>query len=102
MLQFKNNVRLSGVQEEILFIIDRIQRYFEVRLPKRDFVITSLTDGVHMKGSLHPKGLALDMRSRTLDKKEIEYFVTWFRKNFEKSYDLVVEIDHIHIEYDPK
>ena len=102
MLQFKNGVTLTGVQNEILFIIDVIQRYFDVFIPDKDFVITSLTDGKHMKGSLHRKGLALDMRTRTLDRKEIDYFVTWFRDGFEKGYDLVVEKDHIHIEYDPK
>lgn len=102
MLQLKKGVILTGVRSEILFIIYQIQKYFEEHLPKKDFVITSLTDGKHMKGSLHYKGLALDMRSRDFYMKEAGDFFYWFVSNYDKEYDLVVEKDHFHIEYDPK
>ena len=65
--------------------------------------ITSAKDGVHSPGSLHYVGLAVDIRTK--DMKDISLSVKWLDKFLNvngKKFDVVFEIDHIHIELDEK
>lgn len=76
------------------------------------FTITSLTDGKHSPSSLHYSGKAADFRTRDLlgfSAKEIGDLIRAKLWDFSRSlgykisaYDVVVEKDHIHVEYDPK
>jgi len=62
--------------------------------------VTSALDGVHKTGSLHYQGLAIDIRSRTLpDELTI---ANELRDDLGPDYDVLLERDHIHIEYDPR
>lgn len=63
-------------------------------------VITSALDGKHSKGSLHYKGLALDFRTRTLD--DPQALATALATALGDDYDVVLEGDHLHVEYDPE
>ena len=68
-----------------------------------DLVVTSVCDGKHSERSLHYKGLALDIRTRTLKANKSEAVVVAHLKTaLSPDYDVVLEGDHIHIEYDPK
>ncbi len=61
--------------------------------------ITSGTDGRHMQGSKHYSGNALDFRllgTRTTE------FIDRMRAHLRAGYDVVLEADHVHIEFDPK
>ena len=61
-------------------------------------VITSTYEGSHSEGSLHYANLAVDIRknkAKVLSYKEI-------KQALGKDYDVILEGDHIHIEYDPK
>lgn len=62
-----------------------------------DVVITSGTDGQHMQGSKHYTGEALDIR---LVANEAE-FVQRLGAHLGANYQLIVERDHLHVEYDP-
>lgn len=63
-----------------------------------DLVITSTYEGDHSPGSLHYSNDALDFRFiHTLD----EFPFRQFELAIGNSFDVVVEDDHIHIEYDP-
>lgn len=62
--------------------------------------ITSGKDGKHMQGSKHYKGLAIDIRCR--DMRNVNEVVHALKGAFDKTFDIVFESDHIHIEYDPK
>lgn len=64
------------------------------------FMITSGNDGKHMVGSLHYCGRALDIaRPKTVDTAVI---LELLRETLGESYDILDELDHIHIEFDPK
>lgn len=68
-----------------------------------DITITSARDGSHMKNSLHYVGLAIDIRSH--DMSNITESAKWIDKFLNinsKCFDIVIENDHIHIEYDKK
>lgn len=67
-----------------------------------DTVITAGTDGKHMAGSLHYKGLALDVRTRDLKDEDKLPAAAAIRQVLGAGFDVVLEGDHFHIEYDPK
>ena len=100
MVQFKPGVSVYGIQKEIIQIIAIINTYFELRM-RKEFVITSCTDGKHMKNSKHYSGFAIDIRICHLSAIEIDNFIAWFRSHHDENYDIVRESDHIHVEYDP-
>lgn len=65
-----------------------------------EITITSGNDGKHSKHSLHYKNKAIDIRTRDMEQKE----KVWRRIKYTlgRDYDVILEDDHIHIEYDPK
>jgi hypothetical protein len=79
----------------------------------KDMVITSLLDGKHNCGSLHPKGLAADLRTIDLTPDErVQWFAALQKALMLIGYDVVWEGgvgatpmttgSHIHIEFDPR
>jgi len=67
-------------------------------IEKEELIITSTYEGSHSEGSLHYADLAVDIRRHkhgTLVRQEL-------RDKLGMDYDIVLEADHIHIEYDPK
>lgn len=70
--------------------------------------ITSTTDGKHMEGSKHYTGNAIDVGIRSSS--TFQFFskavqisiVAAIKAILGPDYDVVLEDDHIHIEYDPK
>ena len=64
--------------------------------------ITSGTDGKHMTGSKHYTGEALDLRISNLTKPQIHEVVSRLKIRLGKDFDIVLEKDHIHLEYDKR
>lgn len=69
---------------------------------KKEIVVTSILDGVHSSKSLHYKGLAFDMRTHIYSQSVVKSIMEELEYLLGKNYDVVLEKDHIHIEYDPK
>ena len=68
-----------------------------------EITITSARDGSHMKNSLHYVGFAIDIRSR--DMSNVTDSAKWIDKFLNingQCFDIVIENDHIHIEFDKK
>lgn len=65
-----------------------------------EVVFTHICDGAHMKGSLHPLGLAVDVRIWGVT--DLPDMVSDLAKALGNEYDVVLETDHIHVEYDPE
>ncbi len=96
----KNNVRLGGIKPEILLaamICKPIVESYGV-----PFVITSLLEGTHGAKSLHYRGLAMDFRTREIPA------ITKKRDCRDRcalalgsEFDVVLEKDHMHVEFDP-
>lgn len=64
--------------------------------------VTSCNDGQHMKESLHYTNDAFDLRTRGING-DILLKITRKAKSFlGKDYDIVLEKNHFHVEYDPK
>jgi len=101
MLKFKKDVPISGLQPEALDGIDICNAVFNSF--GEDCIVTSTTDGDHMIGSLHYKGLAWDMRVWHVGDKEDEIDAA-LRCALPDTYDVLLERspEHWHCEFDPK
>lgn len=97
-MKLKPGVRILGLRAEIVIAM-QIAESIAVR-HGRELVVTSGIDGSHSRGSAHYKGDAFDMR--------IRFFTTpqAVRDDLAAAlgadFDVVLETDHIHVEYDPK
>lgn len=100
LLSIKPGVRVRGISNEILLAVMVAQSVFENF--KEDMTITSITDGDHKAGSLHHTGEAFDLRSRDIEAPIVQEIAAQMRRHLGGSYDVIIEPDHIHIEYDPK
>jgi hypothetical protein len=99
-MYLKPGVSARGIGNEILeAILVAHQAYIE---SGEQFTITALMDGVHMATSLHYKGQAADLRTRDLINTTPYKMAELIRARLSHDYDVVVERDHIHVEYDPK
>lgn len=97
----KVGVRLDGLQPEIqerFWLLDAVCRAWF----GRECVITSAREGVHKEGSLHGSGFAVDIRTNDQLPVVVRGFVVDLRVQLGKGYDVVLEKDHVHVEYDPE
>jgi len=67
-----------------------------------DCVITSASDGKHGPNSLHYSGQALDLRTRHIHGQGLQLVVDKLREALGSQFDVVLESDHIHLEFDPR
>lgn len=65
-------------------------------------VITSAADGTHKQNSLHYVGKAFDLRTRDLLQGHAEAAREKLAAALGDQFDVVLESDHIHVEFDPK
>jgi len=93
----KAGVDISRLNREIrraLTICGNIGRVY-----MEDLVVTSTYDGNHSPGSLHYSNDAFDIRRPKIHWDE---YTLELGHVLSEDYDVVLESDHIHIEYDPK
>lgn len=108
-IKFKPDVKLEGVQREIFVAIGYV--FGLLTVAGYDCVITSLVDGQHNPGSLHAKGLAVDIRSRHIPDGERDKLFNEIRLTLRPcGYDVIEEgahataattAPHWHLEYQP-
>lgn len=99
-MRAKAGVDLTGVSWRMFvasLLIEPIFAMFGAEL-----VITSGVDGKHGDGSLHYSGLALDYRTSTLGGYATMVYTKVRALLKPLGYDVVLESDHMHVEYDPK
>lgn len=68
---------------------------------QKSLVVTALADGQHKPKSLHYKGYAADLRSRDVEAWQLPHLIYDIQHTLGMDWDVIQEIDHIHIEYDP-
>lgn len=100
-VQFKDGVPTTTLCSVMNMYVN-ILAYIHFKLFGIYMVITSTTDGKHMRNSLHYKGLAIDIRIKDKSDVQVNQFVNFVKFHFDKTLDIVLEKDHIHVEYDPK
>ena len=91
-----DSVRIEKLVPELASRLDDIERIYNMF--NVELVITSGNDGKHQNGSLHYNNAAVDLRVyHILDK-----LVQLLRNELGSDFDVLLEKDHIHLEYDPK
>jgi len=98
----KLGARATGIKPEIVCVIPIIIEV--LRNHNHPFLITALTDGQHMMGSMHHLGLAVDVdfQQRRFSPETGEIIANDLEVALGPDYDVVFEKHHFHIEYDPK
>ena len=93
-----DTIRVTGMRPELLLamiIANEVYASHHV-----EFVITSLLDGKHSETSLHYTGCAFDCRIYGGDINES--IVKDLRQKLNHHYDVVLEGNHIHVEFQPR
>ncbi len=88
------------MRPEILFAAVAAERVYEEA--GHDLMITACVDGKHMAGSLHYTGSAIDLRTRNLAADEVQKLIARIKSSLGDDFDILLEVDHIHIEFQPK
>lgn len=97
MIALKEGVRLHGIRAEIVLALVIADGIYESE--NESLVVTSVIDGVHMHASIHYTGGAVDIRTPQANVDRIaQRIMTAIGDDF----DVVVEGNHIHIEWQPK
>jgi hypothetical protein len=97
-MYLKNGVSLSKLQGCMCVAVICANDFCnQINVP---FFITSGNDGVHMDHSLHYDGLAIDIRTNTMTDYQKNLCISYLRERLDGCFDIILESDHIHIEYD--
>ena len=94
----KNGVDLRGLSPQMALAYTIACRCYG----QYDCVITSANDSKHGPNSLHYKGQALDLRTRHLNGQGLQAVYLKLKESLGEQFDVVLESDHIHVEWDPK
>lgn len=94
----KNGVDLRGLSPQMAIAYTIATKCYG----QYDCVITSASDGKHGPNSLHYKGCALDLRTRHLNGQQLQAIYAELKESLGDQFDVVLEADHIHLEYQPK
>lgn len=99
MLVLREGVSLVGldpVMRPVLIIVEEVFKDKGYRT-----IITSGTDGAHSPASLHYYGKALDFRTKHIKPDHLAPAVALITNLLGICYDVILEEDHLHVEYDP-
>jgi len=103
MISIKAGVDVRGIGQEILLgAVILAGVFWRHGIP---LLVTSCRDGKHKDNSLHYIGDAIDLRlpSRFNSTANIDLMLlAEGREALGEQYDLILEADHLHLEFDPK
>jgi len=99
-MTFKKGVVVKGVKPETV----RAMLTAEVIYASYGYslVVTSCLEGKHKEGSLHYSGYAVDLRTMSIPPDKLKEMKGALMIALGVEYDVVLEKDHFHIEYDPR
>jgi len=105
-MKLKESVKISGIKPEMVFVMIIIDSVYH-EIVNQECTITSVSDGKHLN-ALHSVGYAIDLRSRDTDSNEQwsnrlkKRLAAKIRSRLTDEFDVVIESDHIHVEFDPR
>lgn len=100
-MKIKPGVRVLGVRPEIVMGLLVMQGVYARLGALESFVVTSIIEGEHSSGSLHYMGCGADLRRPPSDPLA-KQIVAEAKAALGDDFDIVLESDHIHMEFQPK
>ena len=100
LLKLKHSVNPSQIKPEILLAI-QVALSIWCRQSEPVLTVTSVADSKHGPASLHYVGYAVDIRIRELHNNP-KLLSDALRSALVDDYDVILESNHIHVEYQPK
>jgi len=100
-MKVKHGVSLVGLHPQMYYALGVVRAVW-MAWGRGELVVTSTLGGEHCLRSLHPDGRAVDIRTRDFPA-EMAAAMAYRCKNLLSylGFDVVLELDHLHIEYDP-
>lgn len=100
MAAIKEGAKVGGLRPEILLAYIIAETVY--RQEGFECILTEGTGSKHGRGSLHYVGLAIDLRTRMISGAKQLPLAQTLADKLGDEYDVVLETDHIHIEFQPK
>jgi len=100
VVSLKQGVSVRGMSPQILLAVIVAESVY--REKGSPLVLTSVCDGNHSHGSLHYQGNAVDLRIWGMDQLKQREVHAALSTALGHEYDVVLETDHIHVEWQPK
>lgn len=94
----KLGVDISRLSRPLRRKLSGIDEIFKL-MSGHEAVVTSTYGGDHAANSLHYSNEAIDLRLTNSNNSEV---VIKLRQYLGKNFDVIPEVDHIHVEFDPK
>ena len=101
-MKIKSDVKFLDGKIAMMHATILAEQALAIVAPEVEFVITSGVDGNHYMHSLHYTGLAYDYRTRDLTPGQQKMWTALIEERLGPDFDVVLEEDHLHVEYDPK
>jgi len=98
-MTFKKGVKGKGIMPQTVLAMLTTEVIYI--LYGYSLVVTSCLDGAHKEKSLHYAGLAFDCRTMGIPPDKLTEMKDAIMIALGPEYDVVLEKDHFHIEYDP-
>ena len=103
-MRLKPGVKLADLQPQMvlgLVIADGAYREIAVEM-----VVTSANDSRHRADSLHYRGLAVDLRTKSVPRAQLDALVATIHARLGAEFDVILEYrggeqEHLHVEFDP-
>jgi hypothetical protein len=99
-MKFKAGVKINGIKPELTLGIIVAEGVYKNH--GQELVVTSVTDSKHSRTSLHYVGFAFDLRTRDTPIKILPLIKKDLQEALTDEFDVVLEKDHFHIEFQPK
>ncbi len=99
-MKLKTGVCVHGISTELLMGLTIAATVYDNN--GQELVVTSLNDSTHGKTSLHYSGNAADLRTHYFSKDVARKVRSEIDSRLGPDYDVILESNHIHLEYQPK
>ena len=100
MLTLKPDVRITGLRPEVVLAVLIAERaYAEIGC---ELMLTSGIEGAHSTASLHYAGCAVDLRTLNVAADKLKPLIEKIRVALGPDFDVVLESNHLHLEFQPK
>lgn len=102
MIRFKPEVRIRVVTPQLAAILAAAALWSEQT--RVDVEVNSINDGdsLHQRDSLHGYDLAADLDTVGDKPEDLRLLNNYLRRVMDPQFDVVYEIDHVHVEWDAR